>query len=235
MAIPTFKSLTYETELADGTSVKYRPYVVKEERQLLIALENGDEVIIGRAIQAIIDACTFGKLNVGKLPVYDIEHIFIKMRSKSVGEKIKFNAKCSKCEGQNEHEIDLDHVSTGTINPNNNPRIMISEDMGMQLRPPSYNMVLEAAGSGMTAVESLYETIISCVDKIFDGDEIFECNKEPREEVAAFVESLPYEYFNKIKEYIETLPKISYTMEYDCTSCNEHNNTKLEGLSNFFT
>ena len=85
MAIPTFKSLTYETELADGTVVKYRPYVVREERQLLIALEAGDEMVVARAIQNIIDACTYGKLNIGKLAVYDVEHIFIKMRSKAVG------------------------------------------------------------------------------------------------------------------------------------------------------
>ena len=235
MAIPTFKSLTYETELADGTSVKYRPYVVKEERQLLIALEAGNEKVVGRAIQDIIDACTFGKLNVGKLPVYDIEHIFIKMRAKSVGEKVKVSTKCSKCEEPNEQEIDLDQVDTGMIDPNNNPKIMVTEDMGMQLRPPSYNVVMDVSGSGNTAVESLYETIISCVDKIFNGDEIFECNKEPREEVVAFVESLPYEYFNKIKDYIEALPRISYTMEYNCSSCNELNSTKLEGLSNFFT
>jgi|TARA_B110000977_G_scaffold194513_1_gene271276 hypothetical protein len=233
MAIPTFKSLTYETELADGTIVKYRPYVVREERQLLIALEAGDEKVVGRAIQDIIDACTFGKLNIGKLPVYDIEHIFIKMRSKAVGAKIKLSSNCSKCEEPNEQEIDLDQVNTAKLDPANNPRIMITEDMGMLLRPPSYDIVMSTHKE--SRVEALYETVISCVDKIFDGDEIFECNKEPREEVVAFVESLSYEYFNKIKDYIEALPSVSYDMVFECNKCNEHNNIKLSGLANFFT
>tara|TARA_B100000780_G_scaffold275938_1_gene243567 strand:- start:781 stop:1482 length:702 start_codon:yes stop_codon:yes gene_type:complete len=233
MAIPTFKSLTYETELADGTIIKYRPYVVREERQLLIALEAGDEMVVARAIQDIIDACTFGKLNVGKLPVYDVEHIFVKMRSKAVGSKIKISSNCSKCEEANQQEIDLDQVKSTKIDPANNPRIMITEDMGMLLRPPSYDVVMSAPKE--SKVEALYETVISCVDKIFDGDEIFECNKEPREEVVAFVESLSYEYFNMIKDYIEALPSVSYDMEYNCTSCNEPNSTTLTGLANFFT
>jgi hypothetical protein len=110
---------------------------------------------------------------------------------------------------------------------------MISEDMGMQLRPPTYDMAM--AASGKSPVESLYDTVIACVDKIFDGDEIFECNKEPKQEVEAFVESLPYEYFNKIKDYIDALPKVSYTMEFECNKCNEHNSTLIEGLSSFFT
>ena len=233
MALPTFKSLTYETDLADGTTIKYRPYVVKEERQLLIALEAGDEMIVARAIQSIIDACTFGKLNVGKLAVYDIEHIFIRMRSKSVGEKIKVSTKCGKCEEPNDQYIDLNMVVGGKLDPNNNPRIMVTEDMGMLLRPPSYDVVMNVSKD--STIDALYETVISCVDKIFDGDEIFECSKEPREEVVAFVESLPYEYFNKIKDYIEALPQLTYTMEYNCTSCNEPNSTKLTGLANFFT
>ena len=233
MAIPTFKSLTYETELADGTVVKYRPYVVREERQLLIALEAGDEMVVARAIQNIIDACTYGKLNIGKLAVYDVEHIFIKMRSKAVGAKIKISSNCSKCGEANQQEIDLDQVKSTKTDPDNNPRIMITEDMGMLLRPPSYDVVMGVPKE--SKVEALYETVISCVDKIFDGDEIFECNKEPREEVVAFVESLSYEYFNKIKDYIEALPSVTYDMVFECNKCNEHNNIKLTGLANFFT
>ena len=159
MAIPTFKTLTYETEISDGTIVQYRPYVVKEERQLLIALEAGDEQVVGRAIQSICEACTFGKVNISKLAVYDIEHIFIKMRAKSVGEKIKVSSKCSDCETGNEIEIDLDKVHIPRLKVDNNPRIMVNEDMGMLLRPPTYGHVMAQGSTNKKNSESQIDVL----------------------------------------------------------------------------
>jgi formylmethanofuran dehydrogenase subunit E len=232
MGLPQIDYATYQLTLPSTQQViKYRAFNVKEEKILMMALESEDEGDMFNAIIQIIDNCTMGKIkSVEELPYFDIEHIFIQLRKKSIGEIITASTKCSKCEGEVPAEINLDEVVLNTVDEGDNV-IQISDSMGIEMRYPSMSGLNV---EGATKIEKSFNLIAAMISSVYDGDTIHKASSYSNSELVDWIEALPEEVFLKMNTFMENMPKITYNSEVICPSCGEKNVIRLEGLSSFF-
>ncbi len=216
--------------------LKYRPFLIKEQKLLLIAYESQDQKQIINAILNCVANCTDNAYDVNKLSTFDVDYIFTKIRSKSVGEKVTINAKCPSCSHDNDVEIDLDQIKlTGDVKPST---VKITEDISLKMKYPSYydfTMNEKIMNTDRMGTEILFEMLITCMDSILTEDEHISLKDESKEEIETFVNSLTSEQFAKVREFIEKIPKITLNMEYTCLDCNKKHKHNLEGLQDFFS
>lgn len=234
MPLPTIETPTYElTVPSTGKTVEYRPYLVKEEKILVIAMSTQDHKQMIRAIRDIIGACTFGKLDVDTLRMYDLEYIFVKLRSVSVGANSTIGMKCSNCEEQNEVTINLDNVEVKNLETKEKT-IKITDSVGIVMKAPTVKTMMRANISTEDNYEFIVGSVISCIDSIFDADNVYDAADVTQAELRDFVESLSQEQFNKVNAFFEGTPALSYDVAFDCQSCGTHNEREIQGLQNFF-
>lgn len=237
MALPIIETPKYETKLpSTGKKVQFRPYLVKEEKILMIASESEDPVQITNAVKDVVRACTFDKLDPDKLTTFDLEYIFLKLRSKSVGESSKINIKCEKCEKSTTVEINLDEIE---IDMSKKPsgKVQLTETIGLNLVYPSMRVATRLSQKqNDNKAESAMDVVISCIDSIFDDKKIYPASESTREELLQFVESLNQNQFGKIQEFIQSMPKLQHTVNFKCANkeCGCDNSIVLEGIANFF-
>ena len=227
MSLPKLNVSVYEAKLPSTNKViKFRPFLVKEEKILLTALEDGEQSSMMVAVKNIIKNCVQSKIEVDKLPIFDIEYIFLKLRAKSVGEKTNINLKCQECKVENEIEIDMEKIEVSK--PKGHDRkIMINDEVGVMMSYP----VITTAGvdeqDGMKIVQD-------CIEMIFTGEETHERGSYTEKELNDFVESMDSKQFGKIKNFFETMPKLQHNIKFNCVSCEKENSIMLEGLDAFF-
>ena len=239
MALPKLTVPEYEAILPSTEKViKYRPFLVKEEKILLTALEAEDDVAMADAIRQIVNNCVQGELDVVKLPTFDIEYLFLRLRAKSVGEKVTLglrpwgcpNNEGKLCEKSTEVEINLEEVKV-IKDENHSSKIMLSDDIGVKMKYPDIkNINIIDADSAITGMN----IVRNCVDMVFTKDETFERDSFTDEELEEFIDSLNSDQFKKIKEFFDTMPTLKYTTKYKCGTCGEEKETILQGLSSFF-
>lgn len=233
MALPKLNTPKYElTVPSSGKEVSFRPYLVKEEKILMIALESEDEKSIMKAVKDIIEACTFGEVNSNRLTMFDMEYIFTKIRTKSVGETTKLNLPCEKCEHVNEVVVDLDndlHVTEGK-----DKNIKLTSDTGIIMKYPSVNDYVEATTSSGSEIDKIFKLMAAAVESIYSGDEMFEAANEPEKEIIGFLESLNSAQFVQVKEFFDNMPQASITANYTCSECGNVHSMELKGMRNFF-
>lgn len=212
-----------------GKKIKYRPYLVKEEKILMIANETKDRETILEAIVDTIQACTDNKINVKELTTFDLEFIFLKLRAKSVGENITLQLPCSieECKTKNEVVVNLDDVQCPISNTMDR-LIKLNDTVTVEMKYPNYNLIENEAESVGANV------ILSCISSIIMDEEKILVEDEPLEELQKFLESMTREQFNKISAWVLNLPQVEYTINYSCTACGEHNEIEVKGLENFF-
>ena len=233
MALPILSSSRFETVIpSTGQRITYRPYLVKEEKILMMAMETSDQKQIVRATKDIIKSCVFDDINVNKLAVFDVEHMFLELRSKSVGESIDLKVKCESCGVMNEHSVDFSDINV--IVPEASNIIMITEEVGLTMRYPSFDDVSSIETDSEESVETAFSIIQTCIENIFDADEVYLAKDEGPKKIREFVESMTSTQFAKIQEFFENMPALKSTIEYDCTSCGENNKSELKGLQSFF-
>ena len=227
MSLPKLNVSVHEAKLPSTNKViKFRPFLVKEEKILLTAMEDGEQSSMMNAVKKIIKNCVQSKIDVDKLPIFDIEYIFLKLRAKSVGEKSNINLKCQECETQNEVEIDMEKIEV--FKPkDHNRKIMINDEVGVMMSYP----VITTAGvdeqDGMKIVQD-------CIEMIFNGEETHERGSYTEKELNDFIESMDSKQFGKIKNFFDTMPKLQHSIEFNCVSCGKENFIMLEGLDSFF-
>ena len=239
MALPKLNDPVYEAILPSTEKViKYRPFLVKEEKILLTALEAEDDVAMADAIRQIVNNCVLEELDVFKLPTFDIEYLFLRLRAKSVGEKVTLglrpwgcpNNEGKLCEKSTEVEINLEEVKV-IKDENHSSKIMLSDDIGVKMKYPDIkNINIIDADSAITGMN----IVRNCVDMVFTKDETFERDSFTDEELEEFIDSLNSDQFKKIKEFFDTMPTLKYTTKYKCGTCGEEKETILQGLSSFF-
>ena len=239
MALPKLTVPEYEAILPSTEKViKYRPFLVKEEKILLTALEAEDDDIMADAIRQIVNNCVLEELDVFKLPTFDIEYLFLRLRAKSVGEKVTLglrpwgcpNNEGKLCEKSTEVEINLEEVKV-IKDENHSSKIMLSDDIGVKMKYPDIkNINIIDADSAITGMN----IVRNCVDMVFTKDETFERDSFTDEELEEFIDSLNSDQFKKIKEFFDTMPTLKYTTKYKCGTCGEEKETILQGLSSFF-
>lgn len=232
MALPIIETPKYSVVIpSTGEQVVYRPYLVKEEKVLMIALESEDQEQILRAVKDIIHSCTFQKVKVEDLALFDLEYIFLKLRSKSVGEVSTVGLKCTSCGTSNKVDIDLNSIEFDKLD-RSSFSIMLTDKIGITLRYPSVDDATKL--SKYTGVEAVIKTITACIVNIYDEDKIYPAKDSTPKELEQFLETLNSEQFKKIQTFFESMPSLSHTAKFKCENCETDNELVLRGMANFF-
>ena len=239
MSLPKVNTPVYETVLpSTGTVIKYRPFLVKEEKILLTAMEAEDDKVVSNAVNQIIKNCVQGNIKVKELPTFDIEYLFLRLRAKSVGEKVTVGLKpwgCPNnegklCENTTEVEINLEEVKVDKKKAPS-PKIMLDDKIGIKMRYPDINTINL---SGTTSEAAGMDVIRGCVDMIFTGEDTHERDSFTDEELDEFIDSLNSQQFKLIKDFFDNMPVLKHTVKYKCNTCGEKKETTLQGLNSFF-
>ena len=218
---------------SSGKAVTYRPYVVKEEKLLLIAMESKDEVQIEKAVINIIKACVETAIDVDILTTFDLEYIFVTLRSKSVGEGIKITPKCKHCEEVNEVNIDLEKITVANLEDAVDRHVKLTDDISVDLRWQTLkdrDKFDKKAGT----TDTIINMVVTSLETIYSGEEIYSIADTQKKEVVDFVESLSSDQFQSLAEVIAKAPYLSYDVNFDCKECSENNIIELKGLIDFF-
>lgn len=235
MSLPILSTPKYTVSIpSTGVSVEYRPFLVKEEKILLVAQESGDQGEIMNAIKDVIRACTYDKVKPDTLTTFDLEYLFIKLRSKSVGEISTIGIECSECKTKNTVDINLDEIEVqGNIVKSK--KVMLTDKIGVVLKYMSVkDMSRITTKKNSSTVEMMTDTIISCIDSIFDGDTIYAAENSSRSELEAFINSLSRSQMKLIEEFIMDIPKVKHDVKFTCVSCKHANEISLTGAQTFF-
>lgn len=238
MPLPKIATPTYELELpSTGETVQYRPFLVKEEKVLVIALESEDTKQITNAIKTVIKNCILTKgIKVEALPTFDIEYLFLNIRGKSVGEEIEVNVICPDDEETTVTvKIDLDDIKVQK-NENHTNKIKIDDSIMMEMKYPSLDQFIKNNFDfkKTNAMEQSFDLIASCVDKIYTEEEVWSAGDVTKKELMEFLEQMNSTQFKEIEIFFETMPKLSHTIQVTNPKTEVESEVILEGLSSFF-
>jgi len=243
MALPKINTPIFELTLSStGESVKYRPFLMKEQKILLLALESGETKSIMTAVKQIINNCVVGDIDVEKLPVFDLEYFFMRLRGKSIGETVDLQLRHPT--GLNSKDEECQHVTKFTFNImevevektiTHTDKIIIDEEtgLGIKLKYPTADFT-EMDTDNLSQLDVAVKMLISCIDYIYDKEEIYKKEDSTSLELQEFVDSLSQEQFKTVMNFFETMPKLKHTINWKCTGCRCDDEVTLEGMGNFF-
>ena len=238
MPLPKIATPTYELELpSTGETIKYRPFLVKEEKLLVIALESEDTKQITTAIKTVIKNCIETKgIKVEALPTFDIEYLFLNIRGKSVGEEIEVNIICPD-DGETavSVKINVDDIKVQR-NLEHDNKIKLDSHLMMEMKYPSLDQFIKNNFdiANNNALEQSFELVASCVDKIYNEDEVWSAADVTKKELMEFLDQMNSNQFKQIEKFFETMPKLSHTVKVTNPNTEVESEVVLEGLSSFF-
>ena len=238
MPLPKIATPTYELELpSTGQSVKYRPFLVKEEKLLVLALETEDTKQITTAIKAVLKACVLTKgIKIETLPTFDIEFLFLNIRGKSVGEELDVNIVCPDDEKTEVTvDINLDDIQVQK-SEEHNKQIKLDENLMMEMKYPSLDQFIKNNFdfNEKNQMDQSFQLIASCIDKIYSEEEVWATADCTKKEVNDFLEQMNSGQFKLIETFFETMPKLSHTIKITNPKTKVENDVVLEGLASFF-
>lgn len=213
-----------------GTTVKFRPFLVKEEKVLLVALQSGNPNQVIEAVRNMILACTDNQLDTKKLAAADANHAMLQIRAKSVGEELKPVIKCSSCETKTPVKVNIDRIQSTVIKEEKNPNIKINDNITLIMRYPSIHD-LDVTKDEATM---LFEMAYSCIDKVMYKDEVYDRGSVNEDDIDLFVESLLPEQFKHIVQFLESAPSVKYNIDFNCPNCKSKVHLSLENITDFF-
>lgn len=233
MALPRPDIPKYEITLpVSGAKIKYRPFVVAEEKILLLSLQEDNPEHIVTAIEQIIEQCTFGEVNMDKYSQLDIEYLFLNIRNKSLGEGVEVVATCVECEKKSNLTLDLSHVKIKKSDKEVKPEIKLSDTMWVVLKYPSVKETYKLTSSESDDV--IINVLAASIDMIIDGDKTYSASEYKNSELIEWIGGLTKQQLEAINEFFEAAPKLVYENEFTCMHCGAKNTIKMEGLQNFF-
>ena len=237
MPLPTIATPTYELELpSTGKTIKYRPFLVKEEKLLVLALESEDTKDISNAIKAVLKNCIQTKgIRVESLPTFDIEYLFLNIRGKSVGEQIEVNL-IAPDDGVTSVgvEINIDEIKVQK-NPEHDKKIKLDENLMMEMKYPSLDQFVKTNFDiSESNMDQSFDLIASCVDKIYNEEEVWSTEDVTKKELIDFLEQMNSMQFKQIEKFFQTMPKLSHEITFTNPKTNVESTVVLEGLSSFF-
>ena len=238
MPLPKIATPTYSLELpSTGKTINYRPFLVKEEKLLVIALESEDNKQITTAIKAVIKACVLTKgIKVETLPTFDIEYLFLNIRGKSVGEQIEVMVTCPD-DGKTQvpTSINIDSIKVQK-DEDHSTDIVLDDVYTLRMKYPSLTEFIKNNFGSLDemSVDDTFDLIASCIDQVYSDDESWASEECTKKELTSFVESLNSNQFKKVEKFFETMPKLSHTVKVTNPNTNVESEIKIEGLQNFF-
>ena len=244
MGLPKVTTPTYELTIpSSGEKVSYRPFLVKEEKVLLMAMESKDTAAMTKAMKEIISSCTEGDVNIKDLAPFDLEYFFLQLRGRSIGEIIEVKAPrppnfTNCCEEATEEDIcelsiNIDDIKVDTSKISS-PDIEISGDVGVKMKFPEMDSITKYTAEGEMKAADIFKLIIECIDYIWDGEEIYQAKDHTKKELDNFLESLNTGQFNKIREFFESMPRLTHDVDWVCSKCNKSKTLTLLGIDAFF-
>jgi hypothetical protein len=234
MALPKIAVARFGLELPSSSKrIQYRPFLVKEEKVLLMAAHSEDSLAMIEAVKDVINACT-DDVDVNVIPYFDLEYLFLNIRAKSVGEIVKLeyrhtggvNYSGISCEAVTPVEINLENVKIEK-DPEHTAKIQIDDKLGMEMRYPTINDI-KTISEGSDEISMLAKCILS----VYDNENVYE--PDNLNDAISFIESLNNSQFAKIMKFVNTMPKLKHTFKYKCVGCGQEDTVVLEGMSDFF-
>ena len=236
MALPKVNTPTYELVVpSTDEKLKYRPFLVKEEKILMIAMEGKEQSGIIEATKEIVKSCTFGKFDTSKAPIFDVEYIFLNIRAKSVGEVSTVNLRClDDNKTFVKTDIDLTKVEV-EMNKDHTNKVELTEEMGMIMTYPTLDSFSEYEGTVVNA-SNMIDIIASCVSQIYDkkGEDVYEAKDSTKQELIDFVEQLNSKQFADVQAFFDTMPKLTHTVKIKNPKTKKESEITLSGLNDFF-
>ena len=240
MPLPKINTPTYELVLpSSGKKIKYRPFLVREEKILIMALETEDQKQITRAVIDILSSCIITKgIKLDKLATFDIEYLFLNVRSKSVGEQIEVNITCPD-DGKTSVPISVDIDSIKIQKDKSHTNIVkLDDSLSLKLKYPSMEQFVstnfESAEESGSEIKTTLDMIISCIDTIFNVEESWPASESTKKELEEFLDQLNTKQFKMIEDFFATMPKLTHTLKVKNPKTNVESTVKLEGLASFF-
>lgn len=212
-------------------TVRFRPFLVKEEKVLMMAMESNDNNQMLNSIVDTLDACVEDGVNKAKLTTFDVEYMFTKLRAKSVGETSKVGVKCTHCEEQNEVSINVEDIKVDV--PEVDHMIDLGNDIKIETRWPCYSDIIKLNPEG-NSTDQVFAILRASLSAVHTNDERIDLKDETEKEVQDFIESMNRTQFEMLQKFIEDMPKLSHDVKFKCSSCEKDNNLLLEGMQSFF-
>ena len=233
MALPQLNTSTYELELpSTGDKVKYRPFLVKEQKILMIAQESDEGNQIEQAFADIISSCTFGEIDPYKIPLFDVEFVFLRVRGKSIGEKIKLNLLCPDDNVTAVTvEIDLEEINVLMKDDHTN-KIDLTDDISVIMKYPTLKSMSGFDSQG--EVISIFDMIKNCIEEIHSGEEIYNAIDVTDKELEEFVGNMSTQNFEDVSKFFETMPKLQHVVNVKNPKTKKKGEILLEGMQSFF-
>tara|TARA_B100000427_G_scaffold121204_1_gene100979 strand:+ start:1348 stop:2061 length:714 start_codon:yes stop_codon:yes gene_type:complete len=236
MALPKLTTPTYELEVpSTDEKIKYRPFLVKEEKILMMALETKDNAQIVNAVKDIVNECTFNKVNISTMPMFDTEYIFLQIRAKSVGEVSKLKLLCpDDKKTYADVEVDLNEVKVQVGDDHTN-KIELTKDMGIIMTYPNIDSFTESGIQDINA-SNMLEVIGSCILQIYEqkGEKVYEAKDQTTKELTEFIEQLNTKQFKDVQNFFDTMPKLKHEIKIKNPKTKKESKIILQGLNDFF-
>jgi len=237
MALPMMKAPLYNTIIPSSKKeVKFRPFLVKEEKALLLAQQSEDPKVMINTLKSIIQNCIVDDVDPDKLAIFDYEYLFTQIRAKSVGEIVELMFLCDTCtDDKAKAPVNLD-ISKFVVEfpEGHSNKIELFDDVGIMMKNPNIDTLekLEQVNDG--DVNAIFDVVADCMESVYTTEEVFNTKDQTKQEVLDFLENLTQEQFKKVENFFLTMPKLRQKVEYDCPVCNKHHVKTMEGLESFF-
>ena len=211
--------------------VEFRPFLVKEEKLLVLASESNEAIDMVKASQQIVTNCSFGKVEGDKIPIFDMQNIFIELRKMSVGDTVEAVFDCGECGEKNTVLIDLNDFELKE-DESHSPTIQLTEGLSIEMRYPQTEELKEIAGTNTHA--EIYSVAAKCIDKIYMEDAVYTSEETSFEERLEFIENLTSDTFDNVRNFFETMPVMEHTIQFKCKKCGKDNYSFMNGYLDFF-
>ena len=237
MALPMNSSPVYNlTVPSSGKEIKYRPFLIKEEKALLLAHQSEDTKVMVDSLKQVIKDCVKDQIDVNTLATFDIEYIFTQIRAKSVGELVELYLKCDTCTDEKavaKIDIDLTQIKVEK-DPKHTNNVPLFDDVGVILKYPTVDIIKRLENIDSGNLDQVFNIVVECIDSIYNTDEVFHAKDQTKAELMEFLNNLSSEQFQKIQTFFETMPKLRHLVNYTCPVCGKAHEKVLEGLNSFF-
>ena len=235
MALPQVSLPTYELEVpSTGKTLKYRPFVVKEEKLLLLALESQDDKQIEDATRTLLKNCITSRVKLDDLALFDLEYIFLNIRAVSVGEVVEMLLTCED-DGETQVKFNLNLTEVEVSKPEGHSnKIMLSDEMGVIMKYPSFEEFVKVSIIGKDTSADVIAIMGKCIDQIFDGEEVYDSSTTSKKEFVEFVENLTNKQFEDVQSFFTDMPVLKHEFKLTNPKTGVENNFIIQGLSNFF-